>query len=260
MSSLALNTVSNLPADVDVAVDPAAAGAAVADNAPRHDLYVSIHKALRHFMLDTLMRVGALEVADEAEVEAVLGQVHALLAQCRAHIAHENAFVHPALEAARAGTSARIAHEHDEHHEAIDALHEDAHQLRAAPLERRPVLALRLYRHLALFVADNFHHMHHEETVHNAALWAHYADAELEALHGRLLASLPPHETFAVSRWMLPAMAPRERAGMLAGVRATAPAGVFEALVDHVRPHLDATAWSRLAPAIGMDCVVCLAA
>ncbi len=240
MNTTDLPTLANLPAD------------AIAPTSPRHDVYVGIHKALRHFMFDTLMRVGALEVDDEAEVAAVLGQLAALLAQCRDHVAHENTFVHPALEAARAGTSARIAHEHEEHLESIDALGEDARQLQAAARERRPVLALRLYRHLALFIADNLQHMHHEETVHNAALWAYYSDAELEAMHGRLLASLPPQEVFQVARWMLPAMAPRERAGMLAGVRATAPAGAFDALVAHVRPHLDATAWSRLAPAIGV--------
>lgn len=217
----------------------------------RHDLYLTIHKALRHFMLDTLLRVGALEVTDEAEVATVLGQVDALLAQCRAHIEHENHFVHPALEAASGGSSARIAHEHDEHHEAIDALAEDARQLRATAPDRRAAPARRLYHQLSLFVADNFRHMHHEESVHNAALWDHYTDGELEALHRRLLASLPPGEVFQVSRWMIPAMAPRERAQMLAGVRASAPEGVFEALVDHVRPHLDDTAWARLALAIG---------
>jgi hypothetical protein len=223
------------------------------ETTPRHDLYASIHKALRHFMLDTLLRVGALEVRDEAELESVLGQLESLLAECGQHLAHENDFVHPMLEAGRAGASQRIAGEHVEHLEAIDALREDARQLRAAAPERRGPLALRLYRHLALFVADNFQHMHHEETVHNAQLWACYSDAELEAMHGRLLASLPPQEVFLVARWMLPALNPAERAGMLGGVRERAPEPAFHALVDHVRPHLDATAWARLAPEIGLD-------
>jgi len=236
----------------------AAATAAFPDAAtpalpPRHDLYVSIHKALRHFMLDTLMRVGSLEVRDEAEMDEVLGQLDALLVQCREHIAHENGFIHPVLDACRAGASSRIAEEHEEHHEHIDALRHDARELRAESVERRPALALRLYRHLALFVADNFRHMHHEETVHNAMLWSHYSDAQLEALHGQLLASLPPQEVFLVSRWMIPAMTPRERVGMLGGVRANAPEGVFTALVDHVRPHLDERAWSRLGPDLGLD-------
>ena len=79
--------------------------------------------------------------------------------------------------------------------------------------------ALRLYRHLALFVAENFQHMHIEETVNNAALWACYSDAELLEIHGRLLASMPPQEHLLVARWMVPALSPVERAGMLNGGR-----------------------------------------
>ena len=222
-----------------------------ADAPPRHDLYAHIHKAMRHFLVDTLLRVGALEVRDEAEVGSVLGQLAALLDHCEQHIAHEHTFVHPALEACRDGASRRIAGEHEEHHEAIASLREDARQLLAAAPARRDALAQRLYRHLALFTADNFLHMHHEETVHNATLWAHFSDAELEKLHARLRASLPPGDLFTVARWMIPAMTPRERAGMLLDGRAHAPAGAFDALVAHVRPHLDATAWARLAPEIG---------
>jgi len=225
----------------------------------RHDFYAGIHKALRHFMLDTLLRVGSLEVRDEDELDAVLGHLETLLALCGRHLEHENTFVHPALEARSPGASERIAGEHVEHQEAIDALREDARQLRAASGAQRDALAMRLYRHLSLFVADNFQHMHYEETAHNATLWACYSDAELEALHGRLLASLPPQEVFLVVRWMLPALSPRERAGMLAGMRERAPEAAFRALLEHVRPHLDDTAWARLAPAIGLDAGAMLA-
>jgi len=218
---------------------------------PRHDLYAGIHKALRHFMLDTLMRVGCLETRDAAETGAVLGQVEALLAQCGGHLRHENDFIHPALEDCRPGSAARVAADHVDHVEHIASLRTDVRRLRAAPPEMRAAEALRLYRHLALFVAENFQHMHHEETVHNATLWAHYTDDELGALHGRLVASLAPQEMFDAARWMIPAMNPSERAALLNDMRDNAPAPAFAALVAHVRPHLDATAWSRLAPEIG---------
>lgn len=179
---------------------------------PRLDLYTPIHKALRHFMTDTLLRVGRLDVNDAADFQATLGQLDALLDQCLSHLDHENHFVHAAIEARRPGASHRIAEEHLDHMESIDALRADADQLRRARPDSRPAVALRLYRHLALFVGDNFAHMHYEETVHNAALWALYTDAELHELHGRLLASLPPQEMETVMRWMLPALNPAERA------------------------------------------------
>ncbi|HEX3142237.1 MAG TPA: hypothetical protein VHQ87_19420, partial [Rhizobacter sp.] len=146
----------------------------------------------------------------------------------------------------------RIAGEHVEHLEAIDALREDARQLRAAGLGQRDALALRLYRHLALFVAENLQHMHIEETVNNALLWAHYSDAELEDIHHRLLLTIGPDENMEVMRWMVPALSPDQRAGLLADVQAHAPAPVFDAVIDLVRPHIDLRDWTKLTRTLGV--------
>ena len=43
---------------------------------------------------------------------------------------------------------------------------------------------------LALFIAENFEHMHYEETEHNAVLWAHYTDAELAELPDTVFADM----------------------------------------------------------------------
>jgi hypothetical protein len=220
----------------------------------RIDLYAPIHKALRGFMTDTLSRIGRIDVFDPADMAAAMAQFDALLALCASHLEHENEFVHTAIEARQPGGAGRIAAEHVEHLEAIAALRCDARRLcDTADGHARVPLALRLYRHLALFVAANFEHMHVEETQHNAALWAHYTDAELLELHGRLMASLPPQEVLDVARWMVPALSPAERAGMLNGVKAELPPHAFQALVGHLRPHLDGTAWAKLAPAIGVS-------
>jgi hypothetical protein len=113
-------------------------------------------------------------------------------------------------------------------------------------------LALRLYRHLALFVAENFQHMHHEETVHNAALWTHYSDAELMDMHHRLLASIPPQESLVVARWMIPMVDPNERAAIVGDMKAGMPPEAFLGVLDFIRPHLDGTAWARLTTDVGV--------
>jgi hypothetical protein len=220
---------------------------------PRLDLYAPIHKALRNFMTDTLSRIGRIDVFDSADMTAALAQLDALLGLCANHLQHENDFMHAAIEARAPGAAARVAGEHVQHLAAIDALRVEARQLiDTGNVAQRPSLALRLYRHLALFVAENFEHMHVEETQHNAALWAHYSDAELAELHGRLLASVPPHEMLEVARWMVPALSPVERAGMLNGAKADMPPHAFQALVGSVRPYLDGAAWAKLAPSIGV--------
>lgn len=235
-------------------VAPAQAARAAAASVPklRVDLYAPIHKALRSYMSDTLDRIGRMDLDDAADTQRTLAQLDALLSLCHSHVQTENRFMHPAIEARQPTATKRIAEEHDEHLEGIAELRAELQVLRAAASPAQAGLALRLYRHLALFVAANFRHMHIEETAHNAALWTHYSDAELLQLHGRLLASIDPREMLEVARWMVPALNPVERAEMMHGMKNGAPPEAFLGLLAHVRPHLDEGAWDQLLRAIGV--------
>ncbi|MEP6873425.1 MAG: hypothetical protein ABI887_03600 [Burkholderiales bacterium] len=218
----------------------------------RFSLYTAIHKALRSFMTDTLCRVGRLDVDDADEMTATLAQLETLLTLCTGHIEHENDFVHPAIEARLPAGAARTASDHLEHFARIVALGDEAAALAAARIAERPVLALRLYRHLALFVAENFQHMHIEETVNATALWDHYSDAELRAIHARLLATLAPQEHLLVARWMVPASNPGERAGMFGAMKTQAPPEALLGVLMHVKPHLETRGWAKLTRAVGL--------
>jgi hemerythrin-like domain-containing protein len=214
---------------------------------PRLDLYAGIHKALRALMTDTLSRVGRLDTDDASDIAETLGRVDALLEACRAHVAKENAYVHPAIEARRCGASQRIADEHDDHLESIAALEAETAALRALP---GAPAAQRLYRQLALFVAENLEHMHVEETQHNALLWEAYSDAELAEIHQRILASIAPAEMEALLPLMVAAGSPAERADMLSGLQQQIPPEAMRGVIALVRPHLDTTAWDKLARAL----------
>lgn len=223
-----------------------------AADAPRHDLYTGIHKALRALMADTLLALGRLDTDDEAELAEVASRLLQLCGVCEAHLTHENAFVHPALEAKAPGTSGAVALDHEEHLRHTAALAAQVALLQCAAPARRPGVALRLYRELALFIADNFQHMAVEESAHNAALWAHYSDAELVALHDALVASIPPQEMRTVLRWLVPSLNPAERHRLLADLRTRMPADAFDAVLEAVQPHLDARGWAKLARALGL--------
>jgi hemerythrin-like domain-containing protein len=217
------------------------------NKSPRPDLYAAIHKALRLFMGDTLGRLGAVDLDDADECRTTFAQVGALLEACRVHLAHENEFVHTAIEARRAGETLRVAGEHDEHLETIACLEAELAALRAQPT---PAAAHRFYRLLARFVGDNLAHMNVEETTLNQALWAAYSDAELEAIHQRLVASIPPDEMARVLRWMVPALNPAERADLLGGLQRQLPPEAMRGVLDLVRRHLNDTAWGKLARAL----------
>lgn len=230
---------STLP---DLEVEPALSAASAA--APRLDLYQPIHKALRAFMGDTQLRLGALDVADASELQQTLAQADSLLDLVARHLMHEDRFVHPALESAAPGSCSGTAREHEEHRAGIQALQAEVAALREAPDDG---LALRLYRHFALFVAENLSHMHFEETVLNATLWAHFSDADLQALHARLLASIGQDELALTLRWMMPAMTPRQRLGFIRALQHEAPPEAVRAVLDAVQAVLSPAAWAKLA-------------
>lgn len=218
--------------------------------APRYDLYAGIHKALRAFMSDTLVGIGRMDATDSADTDPALDQLRALLGCLRAHLRHENEFVHPALESASIGAAGRIAIEHIEHEREIAALEAQVAAFDAAEPSMRASLATALYRELALFVSENFSHMQVEEVVHGAQLWAHYSDAQLLDIEHRIVASQSPDEAMLVLRWMLPYMAHAERCGLMLGMRAMAPAPVFAAVLDLARAHLRASDWIKLDAAL----------
>jgi hypothetical protein len=218
--------------------------------APRFDLYAGVHKAIRLATSDMLVRLGALDADDEPEVEAVTGALAALLGQLRMHLEHENRHVHPAMEARRSGSSTQVAGEHEEHVASIDALrHEAADLVAASPAERR-VLALRLYRHFALFVAENYQHMHHEETVHNAVLWETHSDEELHAIEMAIVGSQTPESLAGWMHWFAPALTTGELSPMLAGARMGMPVPAFDGLMGMVRTRLTATRYARVRAAV----------
>jgi Hemerythrin HHE cation binding domain len=220
--------------------------------APRYDFYAGIHKALRLFMGDTLVRIGSTDAADAPALQSALGQLHALLSACEQHLEHENRFVHPLLEAAVPGSSVRVAGEHEDHLEAIASLRDLAGLVQHAQAPRRAAALHRLYLALAQFVAENFEHMAIEETAHNPVLWAHYSDPELLVHHDALVASIAPQDMMALLGWFMPALSAPERAGLLGGMRASAPAPAFEAALAIARQRLAPADMTRLAEDLGI--------
>jgi hypothetical protein len=241
-----MSTVSAVSAAADLTTLPGNTHVA-----PRFDLYVFIHKALRQFMTHTLGRVGSMDVDDAEQRGPVLDGVEALLAELRAHVQHENDFVHTAIEARRPGGARHTADDHLLHLEAIANLEDETRALRHARDDQRATLALRLYRHLGEFVGENFVHMQVEETQNNAALWALYSDDELVAIHDRLLASVPPAEMALVVRWMAAALNDTELALLFGEMQHKAPPPAVEALLGIARSQLDERRWAKLARALG---------
>lgn len=218
----------------------------------RHDIYARIHKGIRLMLGDIQARAGRVSHDDPAALAELATRVEGVIALCESHLAHENAFIHPALEKAQPGTSARIAAEHIEHERDLQALRTHAGALAAGTGPERAAACRAMYHALSLFAAHNLVHMHLEETQHNAVLWEHYTDEEIAAIEGRLIAHLTPPELMNAMRWMLPALPPSDRLELLAGMRENAPPPAFAAVLDLARKVLDDDAWAATARGLGL--------
>lgn len=219
----------------------------IVDLEGRHDLYGGVHKGLRKAGCELLIRLGAVDPCDVREREALLASLRHHLSLAASHISHEEDNIHGPLRQ-RGGSSDRVADQHDDHRAAFAALEALAAALETAAPGHEAAAGRRLYLAFAAHLAADLLHMHEEETVVAPALWAAFTDAELVALEGRIVGSMPPEENMAFLRQMIPAMNPSERAALLGAVQKDAPPEVFGAVIDFaVRPSLAEKAFGDLA-------------
>lgn len=220
---------------------------------PRFDIYAGIHKALRTLMSDTLGRLGRCDLDHDTDLHDTLDRTSLMLTLLSGHIDSENNVIHAAIEARRPQGARKTSDDHIDHLQSIADLADDIQALRQAPAAQRARLAQTLYRHVALFVAENLEHMHVEETTNNATLWSLFTDAEIAQLEGQIVGRLSPEKLSAYLRWMAVSLSTAELTGFLQAMRLGAPAEAFNATVALIHGELDAVRWGRLATALGMN-------
>jgi hypothetical protein len=219
----------------------------------RYDIYALVHKGLRFNLSQTLIELGKLDVSEPGGISKSLQAVRDLLLLCHEHLAHENDYVHTAMNARQPGSAAVCQQHHAEHGHAIEVLAALALQLeRAESLAERQLLTDDLYRELSVFVAENLAHMALEERDNNVVLWAHYTDQEIQAIESALVASLAPEVKALSARWMVPAISPAQRAEVLSGMRRAMPEPAFQGLLQGLRPLLSGSEWSKLQMALAL--------
>lgn len=205
----------------------------------RFDMYKLVHKGLRAFMADVLITVGRIDGSNAFEVTQGITQVRSLLEMCRSHLFTENQFVHTAMEARRNGSACATANDHVQQEEILERIESLILATETSSGPARELNLLQLYRELALFVAENFQHMHVEERDNNETLWSLYTDNELLKIHKELLESIGPEKMTIFLRWILPHIRPNERAEVLTGLQHELPVPVFDRLMSVLRPFLN---------------------
>lgn len=192
----------------------------------RMNLYRDIHKAIRALMADITVKSGRVDFASPASFAAFRADVESAFAFLSGHAEHENDFLDPAYRQFAPGVSSVLLVAHDEQEERMQRLTRDLASIDPksadAPSKGHAVIV-----ELSRFFGEVLVHMADEEQVGMPALWAAVDDAALLEIHRRLLASIGPEEMAVTLRLMIPAMNTPGRVELLAGMRAGAPAEVF---------------------------------
>jgi hypothetical protein len=162
------------------------------------------------------------------------------------HAEHEDANVQPAIEAHLPDLAERIASDHVRLEARMDTL-----RALAADAAGRFDLH-RVYLELASFTSAYLAHQDLEERLVMPALDSAIGLDAVVAIHGAVIASLSPDEMMRSLALMLPAMNVDDRTELLGGMRADAPAPVFEAVWRLAGSVLPVADHSTLATRLGV--------
>ena len=218
----------------------------------RHDLYGPIHKGLRKALSELVVLVGRTDFAAAGQRRETLAALRRQLAICAGHLRHEEAHIHTALEERAPGATLTLHADHDHHRAGFEALEAAIAAVEAAQGEKAREAGRELYLRFSQFIAADFAHMAQEEMVIQPLLHRLFSDAELIAIEGVIVGSLPPEENIVLVRMMLPAMAPHERLAFMRFVEESAPPEAFDAMLGFAaRAALEPCDYRALAAGLG---------
>lgn len=210
---------------------------------PRLDLYTPIHKAIRSVLFDTAAALGRTSFADADEAAAAVAALRQLFACLDEHAEHEDAVVLPELLRSAPELHAVLEAEHARLVEMQREVEQFLPRLAEASAGARPGIGQRLQHALHRLIGAHLVHLEREEVEANRALWAHFDDQGLQALHGRIMARIAPPQLTRWLRLMLPALSRVERQQVLAGLQQKPPVEVFAAVTAPARAALGEAEW-----------------
>ncbi|HVM31698.1 MAG TPA: hemerythrin domain-containing protein [bacterium] len=215
----------------------------------RADVFVGVHKGLRRGLLGLSQKLSSVDWADPQDVKAVEAEFKNMIYFLREHAENEDQIQAPTLEQKAPGATRQMAEDHHRLEKQIDQLEKDWEA--AAKDAFPPELGYRLYLSYNRFLSAYLAHLDMEEGPITEAVYRHFTDEEIKAMVGRILAKTSPQDMGMMLSYMIPGMNAAERLSFLSGVKATAPAPVFEGLKGLAQKVLAPKDWEKLSAKLG---------
>lgn len=215
------------------------------------DLYRDIHKGIRAELFAVTERAGRLDPSCEADRADLAAHVHRVAELLESHADHEDGHIQPALELHLPALAEQIETDHHRISGRVTDLVAQADE--AASTAGNPRWhAHRLYVDLAAFTATYLAHQDLEERLVMPALEERIGAEATLGIHQAIVGSIPPEEMAASLSVMLPAMNVDDRAELLGGMQAGAPAEVFAGVWGLVGSVLERRDHDALAARLGL--------
>jgi hypothetical protein len=216
------------------------------------DLYRDIHKAIRVELFAVTSSAGRVDPSQGIARASLASHVNDLVQLLVTHAEHEDAAIQPALERHLPELAERVEVDHLTLEARMDDLSAMAQEAAALAVPDPASQIHRLYLALAAFTSDYLEHQDIEERVIMPSLEVALGIDEVVAIHQAILASIPPDEMGRSLSLMIPAMNIDNRAELLGGMRAGAPAEVFQGVWGLVGSVLEPTDFRALADRLGI--------
>ncbi len=217
------------------------------------DLYRDIHKGIRGNLFELTGFLGRLDPSDRVERAQAADKLRWTVGFLVDHAEHEDVAIQPALEANLPDLADTVAADH----ERIEARMEDLEAMAAEAVDAPPSAQRhavhRLHLELAEFTSTYLAHQDFEERMVMPSLEAAIGVEAVVKINEAIIGSIPPQEMAEALGVMLPAMNVDDRAEMLGGIRAGAPAEVFAGIWGLAGSVLSAKDHDALASRLGLD-------
>jgi hypothetical protein len=205
------------------------------------DLYTFVHKAHRVQLFHLSMEIARADFNDPADVAKIRELLEKEIAHLRDHAHIEEHYIHPLYRKIPDATVA-IGFDHD-------------HQKLEKEIEALEVIARegnwnRLHHTYNGFLGRYLGHLEEEERAQEEVLWKHCSNEDLQEVFGRFQRERAPEKLRDDLELFLPALNAAELTGMFLGMKAKAPAFVFEFAQGLGAEMVEPEIWAKVRAAI----------
>jgi len=217
------------------------------------DLYRDIHKGIRSELFAVTESAGRADSSDAVAGADVAAHVRSVVALLDSHAEHEDRIIEPSLQVHLPAIAEQVNADHvafERRCQRLVELADEAAATVATPEARR--LGHLLYLDLAAFTGAYLAHQDLEERVLMPALAEAVGFEACLGMHQAIVGSIPPDEMARSLAIMLPAMNVDDRTELLGGMRAGAPAEVFDGVWNLAGSVLAGPEHAALAARLGL--------